>query len=103
MSEKRTPVSIYLTPRAAMILRDYNQGSGYGSISRTVEEIILAFDAVYKDMKSLQAQMNQMVPPNPRKQQEQAAIALISIIAMLKSISNTISRLQRASDSSASA
>jgi hypothetical protein len=29
-------------------LHDYDRGSGYASLSRTVEEIILAFDAVYK-------------------------------------------------------
>ncbi len=33
-SEKRKPISVYLTPRAAMILRNYNEGSGYGSVSQ---------------------------------------------------------------------
>ena len=50
-SEKRTPISIYLTPRAAMILKQYSMGSGYGSVSRTVEEMILAFDFTYNTIK----------------------------------------------------
>ena len=94
--EKRTPLSIYLTPRAAMVLRDYSEGSGYGSSSRTVEEIILAFDTVYKNMKTFK-QIVKMIPSDPSKQPEQA-IALISAKSLLQSISNTISRLTPTSE-----
>lgn len=95
-SEKRTPISIYLTPRASMVLREYNQGSGYGSASRTVEEIILAFDTVYNSMRSY-TQLSKMAPKNPRKQQEQAATALIAFIALLQSISDATARLHKES------
>ena len=94
--EKRTPLSIYLTPRAAMVLRDYSEGSGYGSLSRTVEEIILAFDAVYKNMKTFK-QIVKVIPSDPNKQTEQA-LALISAKSLLHSINNTISRLTPTSE-----
>ena len=92
MSEKRTPISIYLSPRAAMILKNYSRGSGYGSLSRTVEEIILAFDGVYQNMKTF-GQLNKMVPSDPSKQQEKAAVALVSMISLLQTIGNILSRL----------
>ena len=76
-----------------MLLKDYNTGSGYGSISRTVEEIILAFDGVYENMQSLNKLVN-LAPPNPQKQKDQAVISLVAIIASLQSINNIISRLQ---------
>ena len=94
--EKRTPLSIYLTPRAAIVLRDYSEGSGYGSLSRTVEEIILAFDAVYKNMKTFK-QIVKVIPSDPSKQPEQA-LALISTKSLLPSIGNTISRLTPTSE-----
>ena len=75
-----------------MILRSYSRGSGYGSLSRTVEEIILAFDGVYKNMKSF-GQLSEMVPSNPRKQKEQAAVALVATISLLQTIGNILSRL----------
>jgi len=92
MSEKRTPVSIYLSPRATMILASYSRGSGYGSLSRTVEEIILAFDGVYKNIRTF-GQLSRMVPANPKEQKEQAAVALVSMISLLQTIDNIISRL----------
>jgi hypothetical protein len=92
--EKRSPVSIYLTPRAAMILREYNIGSAYGSLSRTVEEIILAFDMVYENIKSFK-QISQIAPTDPQKQKEQAAVYLVSMISLLQTISSSISRLQK--------
>ena len=89
--EKRTPLSIYLTPRAAMVLSNYSEGSGYGSLSRTVEEIILSFDAVYKNMNTIK-QIEKVIPSDLNNQQDQS-LALISAKSVLQSISNTISRL----------
>ena len=93
--EKRKPISVYLTPKAAMILREYNMGSGYGSLSRTVEEIILAFDAVYKNMQTI----NQLsrVKINAKLSQEEKAKYFLLLAAVLLNISNAISRLQSAS------
>jgi len=92
MSEKRTPVSIYLSPRASVILRNYSRGSGYGSISRTVEEIILAFDGVYKNMSQIHKLIT-IAPSDPKKQQEKAAMALVAMISLLHALSNIVSRL----------
>jgi len=96
-SEKRTPISVYLTPKAAMILREYNAGSGYGSVSRTVEEIILAFDAVYKNMQTF----NQFSVATAYKKlnNEDKAKFFITLSSLLLNIGNAISRLQPAIDS----
>lgn len=90
--EGRTPISVYLTPRAAMILRDYNMGSGYGSASRTVEEIILAFDAVYKNMRTFN-QFTQATQTTELSQAQKAEYFLM-FIGLLLNIGNAISRLQ---------
>ena len=90
--EKRTPISVYLTPKAAMILREYNRGSGYGSLSRTVEEIILAFDAVYKNMQTFSQFAR--VAPRTKLSQNQKAEYFLMFVALLMNISNAISRLQ---------
>lgn len=42
-----TPVSIYLSPRAMAVLKKYSDNSGFGSVSRTVEEMILVYDKMY--------------------------------------------------------
>ena len=94
--EKRTPLSIYLTPRAAMVLRYYSEGSGYGSLSRTVEEIILAFDVVYKNMNTIK-QIEKVIASDLDKQPEQS-LALIPAKSVLQSIGNTISRLTPTSE-----
>ena len=91
-SEKRTPISVYLTPKAAMILRNYNMGSGYGSLSRTVEEIILAFDAVYKSMGTFK-QWSQATM-SKRLSNEQKASYFVMLLSVLMSIDNAITRLQ---------
>lgn len=93
--EKRTPISVYLTPKAAMILQEYNRGSLYGSVSRTVEEIILAFDAVYKNMQTF----NQLGrgTMNTKLSQKQKAEYFLMLAAVLLNISNAISRLQSGS------
>ena len=94
-SEKRTPISVYLTPRAAMILRDYNEGSGYGSVSRTVEEIILAFDSVYKAFRHAH------MPDKGNKSLTDSDKAMFFMVLMsfLQNIENSISRLKPSSES----
>jgi len=77
-----------------MILRSYSRGSGYGSISRTVEEIILAFDDIYKNMVSMR-QLISAAPANPMTQQERAAVSLIAVISVLQTLNNIVSRLSR--------
>ena len=89
--EKRTPISIYLTPRAAMILTAYNTGSGYGSKSRTVEEIILAFDAINETTKNF-ANIFGALPADLQKKRESA---LIILTGFLQSIDNALSRLNK--------
>ena len=90
--EKRTPYSIYLTPRSAMILRSYSMGSGYGSVSRTVEEIILAFDSINMSVKNF----IQIQGVLPSKQQEKRETQLVAFTWLINSISNAISRLNKA-------
>ena len=95
MSEdKRTAISIYLTPRAAMILKAYNTGSGYGSKSRTVEEIILAFDAINETTKNF-AKIFGALPADLQKKRESA---LIILTGFLQSIDNALSRLNKSSE-----
>ncbi len=89
--EKRTPISIYLTPRAATILRAYNTGSGYGSKSRTVEEIILAFDAISETTKNFNNMFGTLSSDGPNKKQN----APMMLTAFLQSISNALSRLNK--------
>lgn len=94
-SEKRKPISVYLTPKAAMVLREYNMGSGYGSLSRTVEEIILAFDSVYKNMQTL----NQLgrITGNVNLSKEEKVNLFLVLAGTLLNINNAISRLQSGS------
>ena len=92
-SEKRTPISVYLTPKAAMILREYNEGSGYGSLSRTVEEIILAFDITYKSIKDLNNTLDTYVKKGQLSQEDVRLLYLL-MLSSTNSISNTLSRLQ---------
>lgn len=52
-SEKTsTAISVYLSPRAAEVLKKYYENSGFGSISRTVEEMILSYDKIYTTLVS---------------------------------------------------
>jgi hypothetical protein len=94
-SEKRTAISVYLTPRAAMTLRDYNEGSGYGSLSRTVEEIILAFDTTYKTVKDTLKTLNQFKDKGKMTDNDRLTFFLI-FLASLQNIYNVVSRLQPA-------
>ena len=47
---KSRPVSVYFSPKALEIVEQYKEHSGYGSLSRTVEEIILAYDKSYNTL-----------------------------------------------------
>ena len=91
--EKRTPMSIYLTPRASIVLREYSVGSGYGSVSRTVEEIILAFDAVFKNMQAFK-QFSQATMNTQLTQKEKAGY-FVMLWSTLLNIDNAISRLNK--------
>ena len=91
-SEKRTPISVYLTPKAAVTLREYNMGSGYASLSRTVEEIILAFDAVYKNMQTFKQFSGAMM--NTKLSKDKKAELFLMLATLLLNIDNAISRLQ---------
>jgi len=92
-SEKRTPISIYLTPRASAILREYSMGSGYGSLSRTVEEIILAFDFTYDTVKDTAKHLAQN-PESKKPFTDSEKLSLFLVVSLaLANIENVISRL----------
>ena len=78
-----------------MILRDYNEGSGYGSLSRTVEEIILGFDSVYKIVKQ-----NYGLPKIANKPltDEDKIMFFMVLMSSLQNIQNSISRLTSSSN-----
>ena len=80
-----------------MILRDYNEGSCYGSTSRTVEEIILAFDTTYKTVKNTLATLtSQFKDKSTMTDQDKLSFFLI-FFSNLTNIDNAISRLEPAS------
>ena len=93
--EKRTPISIYLTPRASIILRQYSMGSGYGSVSRTVEEIILAFDFTYNTIKEALGYITSKESKGELTKAE-TAMLIMYIITVLTNTDNAISRLNKA-------
>lgn len=74
-----------------MILKAYNTGSGYGSKSRTVEEIILAFDAINETIKNFGNMFRSLPSDLPNKRQN----ALVLLTALLQSIDNALSRLNK--------
>lgn len=88
--EKRVAYSIYLTPKASSILNGYAKGSGYVSVSRTVEEIILAFDSIYKSVQAIGKLAN--VPPSQKTPEQQSEL-LLALFTFLSSIQNATSRL----------
>lgn len=98
--EKRTPISIYLTPRASATLREYSMGSGYGSLSRTVEEIILAFDFTYNAVKDIAKHIATTTaePRKPFTDAEKLSL-FVGLLTTLSSIENAISRLYKESQS----
>lgn len=94
-SEKRTAISIYLTPRASAILREYSMGSGYGSLSRTVEEIILAFDFTYNTVKDTGKHLAQN-PESKKPLTDNEKLSLFLAVSLaLANIDNAISRLYK--------
>lgn len=94
-SEKRTAISIYLTPKASAILREYSMGSGYGSLSRTVEEIILAFDFTYNTVKDTAKYFTQH-PESKKPLTDSEKLSLFLVVSLaLVNIDNVISRLYK--------
>lgn len=93
--EKRTPISIYLTPRASAILREYSVGSGYGSLSRTVEEIILAFDFTYNTVKDTAKYLTKTAESKKPFTDAEKLSLFIGLYATLGNIVNAISRLNK--------
>jgi len=93
--EKRIPYSVYLTPRADAILKAYVKGSGYLSASRTVEEMILAFDFIYKSVAELGKLLN--IPLDQQKPDQQTR-SLWALFTLFSSIQNATARLQWADE-----
>lgn len=98
-SEKRTPISIYLTPKATIVLREYSIGSGYGSLSRTVEEIILAFDTTYKNVKDLFKTIQNQFGNKTTFTDSEKIMFFMALMLTLQNIDNSISRLKPETDS----
>jgi hypothetical protein len=95
VEEKRIPYSVYLTPKAASILNGYVKGSGYLSASRTVEELILAFDFIYKSVAELGKLLN---TPLDQQTPDQQARSLWALFTLFSSIQNATARLQWADE-----
>lgn len=95
--EKRVPYSVYLTPKAASILNGYVRGSGYVSVSRTVEEIILCLDSIYKSVQNIGRLSNVSPAQQTPEQQSQLLLALFTFFS---NIQNATSRLSWADDQS---
>ena len=93
--EKRVPYSVYLTPKADIILKGYIKGSGYLSGSRTVEEMILAFDFIYKSVAELGKSLNM---PLDQQSQDQQVRTLWALFTLFSSIQNAIERLKWADE-----
>jgi hypothetical protein len=93
--EKRIPYSVYLTPKADAILKGYVKGSGYLSASRTVEEMVLAFDFIYKSIGELGKLLN--TPPGTQSPDQQAR-TLYALFTFFSSIQNAATRLQWAEE-----
>lgn len=71
-------------------------GSGYGSLSRTVEEIILAFDFTYNVVKGFAKQFvtTTAEPKKPFTDAEKLSL-FVGLLTTLSSIENAISRLNK--------
>jgi hypothetical protein len=89
--EKRIPYSVYLTPKADALLK----GSGYLSASRTVEEMVLAFDFIYKSIAELGKLLN--TPPGTQSPDQQAR-TLYALFTFFSSVQNAATRLQWAEE-----
>ena len=84
--EKRVPYSVYLTPKAASTLESYVKGSGYLSTSRTVEEIILAFDAIFKSIQTFGKLTSSPIDQIDESKQAQILYALFSFFSSIQNI-----------------
>jgi len=72
-------------------------GSGYGSVSRTVEEIILAFDHTYKTIKETSKFLTSLIKDSSGKLTKDERTTVLAYIAtILSNIDNAISRLSKA-------
>jgi len=85
MSEERKTIPIHLSPRAALILYQFERGSHYGSTNRTVEEIILAYHDFYQTFESLQDVI-----------MEKGTIPNDQFTATLLAMLNTVDRVHKA-------
>jgi len=95
VAEERRAYSVYLTPKAAQILDGYARGSGYVSVSRTVEEIILCFDSIYKSVQDIGKLAS--VPIDKQAPDQQSRL-LLALFTFLSNIQNATSRLNWAED-----
>jgi hypothetical protein len=67
VAKTSTAISVYLSPKANDILKRYVENSGWGSVSRTVEELILCYDKLYNGfISSLAATNVQQFFSNPQ-------------------------------------
>jgi len=72
-------------------------GSGYGSVSRTVEEIILAFDFTYNTIKEALKFLTSLSQDSKGELNQAGKVAfLMYIITVLTNTDNAISRLSKA-------
>ena len=69
------PISVYLSPKAKSVLDLYILNSGFGSLSRTVEEMILSYHQSYQAILSSLSQGADPIIQNPR-----AALTLLLVI-----------------------
>jgi len=89
--DSRKAYSVYLSPKAAGVLEEFNRNSGFGSCSRTFEEVLLAYNDVYEiikafDFSSIPRQLLDS-PDNPL-----SAIVSLPIIIALKQAINRLKK-----------
>lgn len=71
------PVSVYLSPKAHKILQNYVNNSGYGSTSRTVEELILSYNSAYQAILTWIVSQN---PNNPGNNPQQVVALFFNML-----------------------
>ena len=73
-------------------------GSGYGSLSRTVEEIILAFDFIYKTVKDTTKYLVTKTEESKEPLTDNEKLTLfVGLYTVIANIDNAISRLYKES------
>ena len=87
---ERASYSMYLPPKAASILEGYTNGSGYGSISRTAEEIIMCFDSIYKSVQTIGQLSNQPLDQQTPNQQQQLLLALFTFFSNIQTATSRL-------------